>query len=408
MAQISRKDRKRLRDLHARMCSDNSGERDAAWRKLDALLKRLGKSWNDLPELLHDETNASAPRTDPRDADQSAPNVGANITPADTVRYMLEEYVALDEHEYVAVALWIIHTHVFDKFMVTPRLLLTSPVRNCGKTTLLDVCNSLVARAEKMDSITAAAIYHLVHKERRTLLVDEADNLELSAKAVLRAVLNSGHRKGGSVVRFVGGQPRRFSTFVPVALASIGSLTLPLMSRSVRIHMVRHDGMRPLRRFDETATDDLDAVYRHIFLWAKSATFNLDPEMPAEVRGRQADNWRPLIAIADACCADWGALARDAAATFGRGYHDEDILVLLLRDILEVFDARGVDRLASRVLVEALNAMDDAPWSEWRGIHDERQPRRLSQGELAPALDALWHSASVGLAAFADEERCKR
>jgi hypothetical protein len=123
MAQISRKDRKRLRDLHARMCSDNSGERDAAWRKLDALLKRLGKSWNDLPELLHDETNASAPRTDPRDADQSAPNVGANITPADTVRYMLEEYVALDEHEYVAVALWIIHTHVFDKFMVTPRLL---------------------------------------------------------------------------------------------------------------------------------------------------------------------------------------------------------------------------------------------------------------------------------------------
>jgi hypothetical protein len=132
-------------------------------------------------------------------------------------------------------------------------------------------------------------------------------------------------------------------------------LTLPLMSRSIRIHMVRHDGMRPLRRFDETATDDLDAVYRHIFLWAKSATFNLDPEMPAEVRGRQADNWRPLIAIADACSADWGALARDAAAAFGRGYHDEDILVLLLRDILEVFDARGVDRLASRVLAEALN-----------------------------------------------------
>jgi len=37
------------------------------------------------------------------------------------------------------------------------------------------------------------------------LLIDEADNLELSTKAVLRAVLNSGHRKGGSVMRFVNG-----------------------------------------------------------------------------------------------------------------------------------------------------------------------------------------------------------
>jgi hypothetical protein len=72
-------------------------------------------------------------------------------SPADTVRGIVEKYVALEKLEYVAVALWIIHTHFYDRFMVTPRLVPMSPVRNCGKTTLLDVTTRLVFRAKKSD-----------------------------------------------------------------------------------------------------------------------------------------------------------------------------------------------------------------------------------------------------------------
>jgi hypothetical protein len=298
----------------------------------------------------------------------------------------LEAYVALQRHQYIGVAAWIIHTHVFNRFMVTPRLLLTSPVRNCGKTTLLDVCSRLVARPEKTDNTSAAAIYYLVDTAHRTLLVDEADNLELGAKSVLRAVLNSGHRKGGSVMRFISGHPKRFATFAPVAVASIDVLTLPLMSRSITIRMTRHDGTRPLRRFDTADTADLDAIYSHVLSWVRTATLNPDPAIPPEVRGRQADNWRPLIAIADACSEAWGTSVREAAIAFAKEQADEDAVVLLLQDILEVFDTRGVDRLASKLLVEDLVGMDDAPWSEWRGVHGDRQARRLSQGELAQLL----------------------
>src|SRR5262249_61656597 len=151
-------------------------------------------------------------------------------------------------HEYVATALWAVHSHVFDKFMVTPRLVLTSPVRDCGKTTLLDVLSRLVARPEKTDNITAAAIYDTIDRERCTLLIDEADNLEVSAKGALRAVLNSGYRKGGSVRRGTGRQRRKYQTFAPIALAAIGVLTLPLISRSIVVHMTRHDGSRLLPR----------------------------------------------------------------------------------------------------------------------------------------------------------------
>ena len=99
---------------------------------------------------------------------------------------------------------------------------------------------------------------------------------------------------------------------------------------------------------------DLDAVYSHIRRWATSAMINHDPVMPAEVRGRLADNWRSLIAVADACSPAWGALTREPAVAFSKSCHDEDILVVLLQHSLEVFDACGVDRLASKTLVDAL------------------------------------------------------
>jgi hypothetical protein len=330
---------------------------------------------------------AAIQRGDPRDAGPAPDDLG-NVTPADLIRRMLEQYVALSNaHEYVACALWAVHTHVYDRYMQTPRLLLTSPVRGCGKSVVLKVLNRLVARPKLTDNITAAAIYDIIDRKRCTMLIDEADNLELSAKAALRSVLNSGYEKRGSFDRGTGKQHREYLTFAPVALASIGILTLPLMSRTIVIHMRRHDEKR---RFDWEDTRELDLAYQHVCMWAGDVVLNRDPDIPAEVpRGRPANNWRPLIAIADACGGEWGRLAREAAVTFAGAYRDEDIIIILLRDIRDIFNARKVDRLTSKTLVDALNAMDDAGWSEWCGLHDDQRPRKLTQGELARLLRLL-------------------
>jgi hypothetical protein len=69
----------------------------------------------------------------------------------------------------------------------------------CGKTTLLDLVDALRVRPLKSDSITAASIYHAADREHPTLVIDEGDNLGLAVNGPLRAVLNSGHRKGGKV-----------------------------------------------------------------------------------------------------------------------------------------------------------------------------------------------------------------
>ena len=65
---------------------------------------------------------------------------------------------------------------------------------------------------------------------------------------------------------------------------------------------------------------------------------------------------------------------------FSQTHRDEDAAVTLLNDIRHVFNDLGVDRLASATLVAELIGMDDALWADWRGLRDDQQPRRLSQG----------------------------
>ena len=176
------------------------------------------------------------------------------------VRFILEQFVDMKPHEYVATALWVLHTHVFQRFVVSPRLAFTSPVNGCGKTTALAVIEQLAFRPERMDNATPAVIYHLIDQLSGTLLVDEADNLGLRENGILRGVLNSGHRKGGNIRRVIKGAPKKFNTFAPMAIAAIGSLPMPLMRRSIIIHMEKAAGSVGLKRFDTGDSETMESV----------------------------------------------------------------------------------------------------------------------------------------------------
>jgi hypothetical protein len=292
-------------------------------------------------------------------------------------------------HEHVAAALWLLHTHVFNRFTISPRLAFTSPVRGCGKTTALAIIEQLAYRPERMDNATPAVIYHLIDRLHGTLLVDEADNLGLNVNGILRAVLNSGHRKGGSIRRVIKGEPKKFTTFAPMAVAAIGSLPLPLMQRSIIIHMQKTAGSI-VKRFDTGDTDTMERiniVYGFVGRWASSKpALDLDPDLPKDLRNRIADNWRHLIAIADCFGPVWARLAREAAITFAHSFHDEDAGVILLSDIRTIFNRTAADRMTSADLITALLDIEEGGWSEYRGMRDDQQPKKLSAGEMARLL----------------------
>jgi hypothetical protein len=362
--------------------SSEPDERGNARRNILEVLTRHRKTWNDLVDVLCAHSQ-EAWACDPLSDDPPRINdlVGLII-------FLLEMYVALKPHEYVAVALWVLHTHVYNQFMVTPRLALRSPVPGCGKTTLFDVLTRLIAMPKKFDLITPAALYRLLDEAHPSLLIDEVDNLGLALgqNGRLRAVFNSGHRKGGTGTLMERGHRREFSLFAPLALAlpdMFGVLPRTLNERNITIMMERHDGQRRLERFHANHPDPaLDAAYTQIRLWCREAELNPDPEMP--VRNRWADNWRPLISIADAL--GCGEQARDAMLAFAREYHEADIKIVLLTSIRKVFNVRGVDRLSSKALLDALHELDETEWCEYRGTRGDQQPHRLKETELASTL----------------------
>src|SRR5947208_10925431 len=124
------KTRQKLAKLLAMLGSSNQGERDNAHRRIDEILKKHKKSWSELPEILR----STAPDPQPQPPPDVDPDSENTFGPLDLLVHILKQYVQLGEYEYLAVALWILHSQVFDRFMVTPRLAVVSPVRGCGKT----------------------------------------------------------------------------------------------------------------------------------------------------------------------------------------------------------------------------------------------------------------------------------
>jgi hypothetical protein len=72
--------------------------------------------------------------------------------------------LALAPEQCMAFALWALHTCVFGRYSVTPRLALISPVRGCGKTTALILLEALVSDPYRSDHVTAAAVYHTLYR----------------------------------------------------------------------------------------------------------------------------------------------------------------------------------------------------------------------------------------------------
>ncbi len=282
-------------------------------------------------------------------------------------------YAVLPKGAAEVLALWTVFTHTLDAFLVCPRLIISSPDAECGKTTVLTILGALVKCPLPASNITPAAVFRAIDRATLTLLIDEGDTF-LADKQELRGILNSGHTRATAyVIRTVGEDhdPRRFSTWAPLAVALIGKLHGTFTSRSIPIRMFRRRSDEPIELLsvaDTGAWKTFEQLKRKLVRWAKDtldALRHAKPEIPEGLHNRTADNWRPLLAIADQAGGHWPDRARRIAELLAGEAREPALKVQLLGDIRTIFAEQGTDRITSKDLCKALSKMEDRPWGEF-------------------------------------------
>ncbi|MGH7120240.1 MAG: DUF3631 domain-containing protein [Acetobacteraceae bacterium] len=291
----------------------------------------------------------------------------------DDLAMFFERHIFLPAHAAGALAVWTLGTYGFESFRIFPRVAFISPLKGCGKTTGLDALASVVCKPLPTSNVTAAAVFRVVEVAKPTLLIDEFDSFGADNDG-LRNVLNAGHKRGGQVIRCVGdnAEPRTFAVFAPAAIAAIGKLGRfgTLEDRCIIIPMTRATRDERRAPFDEKAEAEGAELGRKCARWAADHAMTLTtqkPTLPPALFNRLADNWSPLLAIAELAGTAWpdriaaasGALVPGDGAEGGLG-------VRLLADIRGIFEARGpaFDRIATSDLLAALLAVEGAPWAE--------------------------------------------
>lgn len=290
------------------------------------------------------------------------------------IEHTIERHCALPEHAARAIALWVVLTYCTDHVAVLPLLLLRSPEKRCGKTTLLTLLSAMVRRGMSASNISPAGMYRVVEACSPTLLIDEADTFLRDARE-LRGIINSGHTHEAAYVIRVAEKdgdyiPMRYSTWGAKAISMIGDPPDTILDRSVLIPMRRR---APGERVERLRLDRLDKyadIPRRCMRWVADhgqALRQADPDMPGRLNDRAADNWRVLIGIAHEAGGDWPAMAHAAALALSSGTERDDasIGVKLLIDIHSTFARRKKDALSTKELLDELTADKEAPWATW-------------------------------------------
>jgi putative DNA primase/helicase len=291
---------------------------------------------------------------------------GAEIL--DQVAKRFENYVVLPEGAADTLALWCSTTHIFKVFHILPRLNISSPTQECGKTTLRDCASLFCARSVPTDNMTTAVMFRLVSGHSPTILADECDKW-LFINEELVGLICSGHRKSGHVMRCEGdtNELRKFNCYAPVLLAAIGALPSQLHSRSIPVRLERatRQEIKACARFDLLHVEYENELCRKLARWIADNRERIaacKPKLPEHLFNRIGDNWRPLFTLAEIAGGDWPQRCANALIKLTTREDEADSLrVMLLADIKQLFTS---ERMFSKDLVEQLAELKERPWPE--------------------------------------------
>ena len=327
LAQLAKADFPTWVNLRARLKSEARGVPISELDKLVGRTRGDPTGGDDLPgrALTYDEIELWE---EPVDGEQLLTEIAAAIGC----------YVVMDSYQRDAAALWVVFAHAHDFFVYAALLVITSPVKRCGKTRLQETLARLTPRPQPTSGVTAAALVRVIEKDRPTVFIDEFDTIANSNREMgesLRGHLNSSSTETDPCLKSVSTfaeRPGREVEGVRVtgratSVAGIGNVPDTVLDRSIVIALRRKLVGQEVNRLRGKDGGELAVLAMKSARWVADNEYRLrhsEPVPVAALNDRAADAWEPLFAIADAAGGGWPARARrrqDARRSAGSRGH---------------------------------------------------------------------------------------
>ena len=321
------------------------------------------------------------------------------------IEVTIKRHVVLSDAAATALAVWVVHTYVYETRDTVAYVAIESPEKRCGKTTLLTVLAAMADKPLVAANLTVGALFRAIDACRPTLFIDEADTF-LAGNSTMRGIINSGNTwRTAYVLRLSRAksksqQPRsihgthhepenpespnsfrnlprrsaaeagphsafrnqegtdsgleRYSCWCPKAIAMIGKVPDTVADRSIVVPMVRKlvtEKRVPLAALNVST------------IKAKCARFALDQReaisQSEKIHGdglndRAADTFDPLYVIARLAGQEWEQKLHAAALALSPGVHAKGAIAELLVDIHTIFFFTERKKMFTRGLLEYL------------------------------------------------------
>lgn len=221
-----------------------------------------------------------------------------------------------DKRTSLLLALWTMGTYFFKAFKFYGYVLINSPVKQCGKSLLLDLLSHVCFNATSRLIIPSdASVFREVDANDSTLIIDEVESLsekDREKNAGLIALLNGGFQKDSKVSRAEKIEGKKidivyFSAYSPKALAGIKKVVATIEDRSFRITMKKKLETEKTLRFDLRKQEkEVELLREDLYLWALkniadvTEVYGRSDEFKRieSIDDRQRDILEPLLSIA--------------------------------------------------------------------------------------------------------------
>ena len=212
----------------------------------------------------------------------------------------LQRHLFISEENALTAVLWVAHANLFHEFEHTPRLVITAPLKACGKTVLLNVLATMTNHSIPTGKCNSAAFVRLSAGGHLSFFMDEADMLfgKYGGDRDMITALNNGWQKGGNFIKCVGDThvPTQMPVHSAVAMAGISlNLKLPdtTLSRSIVINMQRAKSSQLQEKYRRKRHQSIFRQHgQGLLRWCndhRQQIIDHDPMIPDSVEPRDED-----------------------------------------------------------------------------------------------------------------------